>query len=99
EPPRGRGELPGAGRGAAGASLGAGDALAARGGQEALREVDGPAPGERADGSRRESGRRRQEARRDPPYGRGEQGLLAFPVLIRTHRPHGATRIHEIQEG
>ena len=58
------------------------DALAPRGGQEAQREVDGPAARERADGSGGEPRRRRQAARRGPPHGRGQQGLLALPLLM-----------------
>ena len=41
EPPRRRRQLPGAGRSAPGAPHGARDALAARGGAQARREVDG----------------------------------------------------------
>src|SRR5690606_5088970 len=94
-PPDGRGqeptgrwrELPGSRRGPPDPALGPGDALAARGGQEARREIHGPAPGQRTDGSLREPRRRCQEARRNPSDGRGQQGLLAFPLLILTYRP------------
>ena len=48
EPPRRRRELPGAGRSAPGAPHRAGDALAARRGAQARREVDGRAAGQRA---------------------------------------------------
>ena len=58
---------------------GARDALAEGSRPQARREVDGPAPGQRAAGGRRRP-RRREEARRSPPHGRGQQGVRALPL-------------------
>ena len=42
---------------------------------------DGAAPRERAARSRRRPRRRNEEARRSPPHGRSQQGVLALPLL------------------
>src|SRR5206468_6865831 len=57
------------------------DALDPRGGAKARREIDGCAPGGRADGSGRGPRRRDEEARGSAPHGRGQQGLRPLPVL------------------
>jgi small subunit ribosomal protein S7 len=49
--------------------------------RKARREVDGPAPGRRAARRVRRSRRRGEEARGSASHGRGQQGLLALPVL------------------
>ena len=48
---------------------------------QARREVDGRAAGRRADGSLRRSRRRDQEARRNAPHGRSQQGLRPLPLV------------------
>jgi small subunit ribosomal protein S7 len=56
---------------------------------QARREVDGRAPRGRADRRVRRARRCGEEARGSPSHGRGQQGLLALPVLT------GAAPAHE----
>ena len=60
-----------------------GDALAEGSAASVVKEVDGRAPGQRAAGGQRRPRRRDEEARRSPPHGRGQQGVLALPLLSR----------------
>jgi small subunit ribosomal protein S7 len=60
---------------------GARDALAEGIGSQARREVDGAAPRQRVARSLRRPRRCDEEARRSAPHGRGQQGLLALPLL------------------
>src|SRR6267143_1843787 len=83
EPPRRRRELPGAGRGAAGAAHRARHALDPRGGAEARREIDDRAARRRAAGSGRGPRRRDEEARGSASHGGSQQGFLALQVLGR----------------
>src|SRR6185295_5624752 len=79
--------LPGARGSACAASPDAGHALADRSRARAQREVHGVPPGARADGCRREPRRRRPQARRHAPHGRGQQGIRSLPLVIQCHEP------------
>src|SRR6185295_18896735 len=85
--PRRRRHLPGARGSACAASPDAGHALADRSRARAQREVHGVPPGARADGCRREPRRRRPQARRHAPHGRGQQGIRSLPLVIQCHEP------------
>src|SRR5439155_21420911 len=71
------------GRSASAPAHGARDALAARGGPQARREVDGTASRGGIDGGRGRPRRRGEEARGSAPDGRSQQGLFAFQVLTK----------------
>src|SRR5439155_24546843 len=75
------------GRSASGAPDGARDALAARSRAQARREVDGPAPRGGIARSRGRPRRRGEEARGSASHGRGQQGVLALPVLTGASSP------------